>query len=152
MQSDFMNRPDAGSTRPRIRAAVALVAALAIGGLTACNDDDEPSAQETYCAAGDELRTSLEDLVSLDLIAGGTDALSEAVDGVTEAADDLSASADEAAGDDVDALEAAVQTLGEAMTDLGDELSIDNATAIGTAISGVATAAQAVYQTLSDCE
>ena len=151
MQSDDTNRFEPASGRRRSPAAIALVAVLAIGGLTACGDD-EPSAQETYCAAGDELRTSLDDLLSIDLIAGGTDALNEAVDGVTAAADDLQASAGEAASDDVDALEAAVQTLGEATSDLGDELSIDNATAIGTAISGVASAAEAVYQTLADCE
>jgi hypothetical protein len=151
MQSDETNRFGARHGRGRNRAAVALVAALALGGLTACGDD-EPSAQETYCAAGDELRTSLDELVSLDLIADGKNALDEAVDGVTTAADDLRESASDAASEEVDALEAALQSMSDAITDLGDELSVDNTTAIGTAIGEVATAAQAVFETLTDCE
>lgn len=55
-----------------VRAAIA-IALLAPG----CSDDDT-SAQERYCEAGESLESSVSTLADLDLAAGGTNGLESA--------------------------------------------------------------------------
>jgi uncharacterized protein YoxC len=126
---------------------VACVGALALG---ACGSDEE-SAQDQYCQAGADLRTSLAALVDLDLIASGTDGLNDAIEQVSDDVDALRDSASDATADDVEALEASVDGLEESISTLGGELSSDNLTAVSDAIGEVSAAAQAVLSTLSDC-
>lgn len=126
---------------------VACLGALALG---ACGSD-EKSAQDQYCQAGADLRSSLASLVDLDLIASGTDGLNEAIEQVGDDVDALRDSASEAAADDVDALEASVAELEDSISTLGGELSGDNLSAVREAISAVSASAQAVIGTLSDC-
>lgn len=136
-------------TGSRIRrlTAVACLGALALG---ACGSDDE-SAQDQYCQAGADLRSSLASLVDLDLIASGTDGLTEAIEQVGDDVDALRESASEAAADDVDALEASVAELEDSISTLSGELSGDNLSAVREAIGAVSASAQAVISTLSDC-
>lgn len=144
-------RASLDTTRPsghRVRAGL-VVAVLGFFVLAGCGDDE--SAQEQYCNAGESLRTSLSALTSLDLIAEGTDGLESAVDQVKDDLDDLQDAASDAASDEVDAFDDAVDALDSAISDLGGDLTADNATAVGTAIQDVGTAAQAVFATLSDC-
>ena len=133
--------------RPR-----ALFVGIVIGlvALAGCGDDDT-SAQEEYCAAGESLQSSVAALADLDLVAGGTDSLSAAVDSVQDDVSDLSDSASDAAADEIDALKQSVDDLESAFSDLADEISTENASALGAAIQNVGTAAQAVYGTLTDC-
>ena len=133
--------------------SLAAVAVLSIGGLAACgDDDDEMTDQEKYCAAGDDLRTSLDELFNLDIVSTGTDGLNEAVGAVSEDLDELRGAAEGAAADEVAALDDAISDVGTAISDLSGELTAENATAIGTAIQEAGAAADAVYQTLTDCE
>lgn len=134
----------------RLGARIVLAAFLGAVALASCGDDDE-SAQEKYCAAGESLESSLGALTDLDLIAEGTDGLNAAVDEVRSDLEELGDSADEAAADEVDALEDSVDELEDAISALGGELTRDNATAVGAAIQTVGTSAQAVFDTLSDC-
>jgi hypothetical protein len=126
---------------------VACLGALALG---ACGSDEE-SAQDQYCQAGADLRSSLASLVDLDLLASGTDGLNDAIGQVSDDVDALRDSASDAAADDVEALEASVNELEESISTLGGELSSDNLTAVSDAIGEVSAAAQAVISTLSDC-
>ena len=135
--------------RPARHFAVAAAALLAVGGLAACGDD-EPSAQEKYCEAGEELRSSFDALLAVD-IAGGVSAVSEALDEIRADVTELQDAATEAAADEVEALGTAINGIGDALSGLGDELSAENVQAVGTAISEAATAADAVYATLTDC-
>jgi uncharacterized protein YoxC len=133
--------------RPR---ALLLGIALGAVALTGCGDD-ESSAQEEYCEAGESLRTSVAALADLDLIAGGTDGLTAAVDAVEDDVNDLRDNASDAAADEVDALEQSVDDLESAFSDLAGEISTENASALAAAVQNVGAAAQAVYDTLTDC-
>ncbi len=139
-----------GTRRRRVRvgAAVMLVAAVVAAG---CGSDDDESAQDRYCAAGESFESSLDELAGLDLVAEGTDGLNAAVDQVQSNLDDLRDSASDAAADEVGALEQAVDDLNESISTLGGDLTSDNASAVGTAIDNVSAAAQSVLDTLSDC-
>lgn len=141
-------QPEQASRRRRLPAAVVAVM-LGVVLVAGCGDDE--SAQERYCNAGESLRTSLSALTSLDLVAEGTNGLESAIDQVKDDLDDLQDAASDAAADDVDAFDDAVDALDSAFSDLGGDLTAENATAVGTAIQNVSTAAQAVFATLSDC-
>lgn len=117
--------------------------------LAACGDDE--SAQDRYCAAGEELGSSLGALTDLDLIAEGTSGLESAVQQVQDDVSELRDAATDATSDDVDALNDAIGTLESASSDLGGDLTSENAAAVSTAIQGVASAAGAVFDTLGDC-
>ena len=43
------------------------------------------------------------------------------------------------------------QALGDAISGLAGEISVENATTLATAVQNVATSAEAVYATLTDC-
>jgi len=127
------------------------IAALAFGGLAACGDSDDRSAQEKYCESGASLEASINSLISIDLVSEGTDGLESAVDAIEDDLKDLRNNAEDAAADEVEALEQAVDDLGSALSDLGGDISIENATGVATAVESVSSAAQAVYTTLSNC-
>lgn len=129
---------------------LAAVACLGVLTLGACGSDDE-SAQDQYCQAGADLKSSLASLVDLDLIASGTDGLNDAIEQVSDDVDALRDSASDATADDVEALETSVDALEESISALGGELSGDNLTAVRDAIGEVSASAQAVISTLSDC-
>ncbi len=133
--------------------AVLLAGALFVAGCGSDDDEssDDVSSQDAYCQAGEELRVAIEDLVSLDIIATGTDGLRAAVDSVESSLADLRDAADEAAAEEVEALEESVEAAESSLSDLGEEISVDNATAVGSAVAAVGTSAQAVYDTLTDC-
>lgn len=128
--------------------AIGLAAGLVLVG---CGDDDE-SAQDRYCAAGEQLEASITDLASLDLIAEGTNGLESAVDAVDEDLSALADAASEAAADEIDALEQSLSALDSALSGLAGEISAENVEALTAAVQAVGTSAQAVYGTLSDCD
>ena len=130
-------------------AAIGLV--VGIGLLAGCGSDDDASAQEKYCEAGQTLESSVAALANLDLVGGGTDGLESALETVKDAANDLGDSATDAADDEVSALEESVEALDDAISDLGGDISTENASTVATAVENVATSAQAVYGTLTDC-
>ena len=134
--------------------AIALGTVMAAGlVLAACGDSDEDvTAQERYCAAGDELSTSVDAVVGIDVIAVGQDGVAAALDQVGDDASALSSAATEAAGDQVKALEDAVAGARDAISNLGDDISADSATAVVASLGAVETAATAVYATLTDCD
>jgi len=136
--------------RPRRHRTLVVGTVLGLVALAGCGDD-EPSAQEQYCEAGESLESSVAALANLDLIAGGTDSLTAATDSVKDDLSELSDTASDAAADDVDALKQSVDDLSSAISDLGGEISTENASAVAAAVANVGTAAQAVYATLSDC-
>lgn len=147
MHAQYEHRTTWAARPMRLLAAAGLAVVLVAG----CGDDDEKSAQETYCEAGESLEASVTALASLDLVAEGTDGLESALDTVEDDVDDLGDSANDAAADEVDALQQSVDDLESALSDLGGEITGENATAVGAAVQAVGAAAQGVYATLSDC-
>jgi outer membrane murein-binding lipoprotein Lpp len=137
-------------TRGRGIRRLAAAGCLGVLALGACGSDDE-SAQDQYCEAGADLKSSLASLADLDLIGSGTDGLNDAIEQVSDDVDALRDSASGATADDVEALEASVDALEETISTLGDDVSGANLTAVRDAIGEVSAAAQAVISTLSDC-
>jgi hypothetical protein len=147
-----LQRTDQNSTQPGRRGRWVFAAALAAGlSLAACSSDDDQSAQEKYCEAGQSLESSAAALLNLDLIAQGTSGLEDAVDAVEEDLDALQDSATEAAADEVDALEQSVKDLDSALSDVGGDISTENVAALETAVQAVATATKGLANTLTDC-
>ncbi|MEM8621648.1 MAG: hypothetical protein AAGF73_18220 [Actinomycetota bacterium] len=137
--------------RQRTLQLASMVAASAmLVAVSACGDDG-PSAQEQYCTAGQGLRSSVENLVSLDVISSGTDGLRASIDAIGEDLDTLRATAGDAAQSEIDALSVAFDEFQSAVSDLGDDLSVANASGVVESAQAVGTAAQAVYGTLTDC-
>lgn len=134
----------------RLRRIVATIPIVGLLSLAACGDDDE-SAQDRYCDAGEQLQTDMAALLDVDVIATGTDGLEAAYSEVEEAVDELRSSASDAAEDEVDALGDALDDVGDALGALGGEISADNASGVLSAIAAAGTAAQDVYDTLADC-
>jgi archaellum component FlaC len=147
-----LQRTDQNSTQPGRRRRWIFAAAL-VGGLSlaACGSDDDQSAQEKYCEAGQSLESSAAALLDLDLITQGTSGLEDAVDEVEKDVDALRDSATEAAADEVDALEQSVKDLDSALSDVSGDISTDNVAALQTAVQSVATAFQGLNSTLTDC-
>ena len=112
---------------------------------------DGASAQVQYCEAGASLRESVASLTSLDLVAEGTSGLETAIDSVKGDLGQLRDAAGESSATEVDAFEGSVDELEGAFSDLGGDISVENASAVAAAVQSVASSAQAVYETLSDC-
>ncbi|KHL17837.1 UNVERIFIED_CONTAM: hypothetical protein LK11_09620 [Mumia flava] len=130
-------------------AGLVLLAAVSLG---ACgSEDDEPTSQDAYCDAAADLRSSVDALTNLDLVGEGTNGLESAVDAVGEDVSTLKDTAGDAASDEVDALSDSIDDLKSAIGDAGDQLSSESVSAVSDAVSSVATSAQAVEDTLTDC-
>lgn len=127
------------------------VAAITIAMVGCGSDEDEASAQEQYCEAGSALRSSIEALTSVNLIADGTSGLQDALDAVRDDLGDLADAADSAVESEVDTLRDSVSALQTSVGDLSGDISAENASALGTAVQSVGSSAQAVFATLSDC-
>ncbi len=117
----------------------------------ACGDSDERTAQEIYCDAGDSLQASVDSLISIDIVAVGTNGVEDALDQVVDSAGDLADSVSEAAKDETAALEQAVDDTKSAASALGDEATSENVSAMLAAITALEASASAVYATLTDC-
>jgi len=131
-------------------AALVAAAALSVAVLAGCgSDDDGQSAEEAFCEAGDSLRTDVTSLASLDIIAGGTDALNESVDLVEADLVALRESGSDVAGEQIDALQSSFDELDSVVDDMVDGISVENATGIVTAVTNVGSAATAVYDVLA---
>ena len=126
-------------------------AGLGIALLAGCGNDDDKSAQDKYCEAGQSLESSVLALGNVDLIAEGTDALEPALGAVVDDVKELRDTASDAATDDVNALQESLDNLGSAISGLGDEVTAENVSTLATEVQNVSTSAQAVYGTLSDC-
>jgi hypothetical protein len=136
----------------RTTRGVALVAgaALSVAALAGCgSDDDGVSSEEAFCAAGDSLRSDVSALASLDIVAGGTDALNESVDAIEADLETLRESGSEVASDEIDTVQSSFDELDDAVDALSDDITVENSTAIVTAITNIGTSASALYETLS---
>lgn len=137
--------------RSRRRAArrtlgVATSVVLSAGLFAACGDD----AEESFCQAGDDLSSSISGLADVDLISDGTSALEDQVAEINSNIDQLRDSGAEVASAEIDALDDAVEQLGTALRDLGGGVSTDDAQAAVAAVGSVTTAANGVFDKLSN--
>jgi hypothetical protein len=129
---------------------LALGAALAITVGVGCGSDgDEASAEEQFCAAGEDLQSELSSLASFDVVQGGTDGLTASIEAIQGDLSDMRESGSEVASDEIATLEEAIDTLKSDVESLGGEISVSNATAVVSAVTAVGAAAVGVIDGLS---
>ncbi len=141
---------DLRRVNPKGLVAALSVAALATLLLASCGDDDDVSAEEAFCNAGDQLETDVKALASLDVVAEGTDGLAEQFDAVEADLTELKDAGLDVASDEIDALDQSVDDLGTTIDDLGDEITVDNAAAVISAIGDIGSSATAVYTAVAE--
>lgn len=127
---------------------IAVCAVLVVGVAAGCGDDDD-SPEGAFCDAAESLRTDINGLGDIDIIAGGTSALQEQFSAIQSDANELKDSGADVAADEIDGLDAAVEELGSALDALGADVSVDGARAVADAATTVVTAAGAVLDKLS---
>ena len=133
--------------RGRRWSGVAVIAALSLAALSACGSDSE-SSEDAFCDAGDSLRTNVEGIADIDIVSGGTDAVTDQLAAIQADADALLDSGSEVAADEIAALETALDDVVAALGALGDDISIEAAQTIATSVGAVVIAAGAVYAPL----
>lgn len=136
------------TSRRRIRwGSVAVAAALSFATLSACGSDSE-SSEDAFCEAGDSLRSNIEGIADIDIVSGGTDAVTDQIAAIQADVDALRDSGSDVAADEISALETAVDEVAAALDGLGGEISVENAQAVASSVGAVVTAAGAVYERL----
>lgn len=133
--------------RGRRWSGVAVVAALSLATLSACGSDGE-SSEDAFCDAGDSLQSNVEGIADIDIVSGGTDAVTDQIDAIQSDVAQLSESGPDVAADEISALETAVDDVSSALEGLGDDISVENAQLILSAVGTVVTTAGAVYERL----
>ena len=135
------------SARRTRRWSVALVATLSLATLSACGSDGE-SSEDAFCDAGDSLRSNVEGIADIDVVSGGTDAVTDQIDAIQSDVDQLRESGADVAADEISELETAVDDVSSALQGLGDDISVENAQSVSSSVGAVVTAAGAVYERL----
>ncbi len=131
--------------------AVLFGAALAASVVAGCgSDSDEGSAEQRFCAAGEDLRADVTSLASLNVVASGVDGLTQSVDAIREDLSEMRDAGADVASSEIEALEAAIDDVTSSISDLGGDLSASNAASVITAIGAVGPAATAVLGVLTD--
>jgi outer membrane murein-binding lipoprotein Lpp len=127
---------------------VLAAAALTMGLVAGCGDDEETSSEEAFCAAGDSLESNVDGLGDIDIVAGGTNALDAQFDAIKSDLEDLRSSGSDVAADEIAALDAAVDQLEADLDALGDDVTAEGASAVGDSVNSVVAAARTVRDTL----
>jgi len=142
--------PESSLRVRRARSVVGVVALvlMSLGFAAGCGSDSE-SSEEAFCEARDSLRANVEGIAEIDVIAGGTDAISERFAAIKSDLQQLKDSGSEVAADEIVALESSVDELGSALEALGADISVEGALAVRNAASSVVTAAGDVLDRLS---
>ena len=129
---------------------LAVGAALALSIVAGCGSDGEQaSPEEQFCAAGEDLRSELSSLASLDVVQGGIDGITASIDAIKGDLSDMRASGSEVAASEIETLQTSVDELSSSVEALGGDISVSNATAVATAVAAVGTSARGVLDALT---
>ncbi|MFT6290227.1 MAG: hypothetical protein ACJAR2_000814 [Ilumatobacter sp.] len=138
------------NVRYRRAAGVVVLASLSLGFTSGCGSDQAAgSSEDVFCAAGDSLRTNIETIGDIDLIDGGTDAISERFSAIESDLQQLQDSGSDLATNEISALDSAIDDLGSALEALGRDISVTNARQIATSVADVVSTAGDVLERLS---
>ncbi len=96
-----------------------------------------------------QLAVDIETIGDIDIVAGGTDAVTERFEAIESDLTQLQDSGSDVAADEISALDSAVDDLGSALKDLAGGVSVDDAQQLGTSVSAVVSAAGDVLERLS---
>jgi hypothetical protein len=137
--------------RPARTIATLLLVILVAGG-AACGDDDDSagdatpttSAEEAACAAGDELRSSVDTVLS-DIGDGNLGEARDNVAGIQSAADDLGSAMGDLEEDVRSRIEPLVDDLRSTASSLGDSSSLEE---LGAALDSMGSTVQEIVDEL----
>ncbi len=141
-----------------IRVIVVLIVALLASVAAACGDDDDSSDTGTtptpsVCDQRDNLDQSVNDLVELDVIAGGTDSLNAAIERVESDVESLAAVTSSEVEAEVDDLNDAIERADETFSNLDDESLLAATAQVALTIADVAIAGEALVTALAvECD
>ena len=141
------HRPGSFQARSRRVVSAVALAGLSLGFASACGSDD--SSADAFCDAGDSLRSNIETIGDIDIIAGGTDAVSERFEAIESDLKQLQDSGSDVASDEISALDSAVSDLGSALGGLSGGVSVEDAEQLVSSITAVLTSGDAVIEQLS---
>jgi len=119
-----------------------------VGFAVSCGSDGE-SPEDAFCDSGDSLQANIEGIAAIDIVAEGTDAVSEQFAAIESDVQDLVDSGSDVADDELSALESAVDELGSVLDTLGGDLSVEAAQGAVDSVTNVVTAADDVVERLS---
>ena len=124
-------------------------AVMALTLLTACGSDDAAATpEEAFCDAGDSLRTDVESLGDLDLVAEGTDGIQQQFDAISSDLEQLRDSGQDVASQEIDTLDSALTQLESTVETLGDAPSARAVADAASSVKGVVDSARAVLDKL----
>jgi hypothetical protein len=137
------------SLRAQSRRVVGIVAlaGLSLGFASACGSDE--SSEDAFCDAGDSLQSNIETIGDIDIVAGGTDAVTERFEAIESDLTQLQDSGSDVASDEISALDSALDDLGSALKGLSGGVSVEDAQQLATSVSAVVSAAGNVIERLS---
>ena len=145
-------RRDDPRRRRRSWTAGAAALCLSIVVLASCGGDDtEASPEQAFCDAAATLRTDVQALVELDVIAEGTNALKDRVSTIQTDLDELIAAGSDLAKDDVAALETSVDELQTSIDALGEQgITVANASNVLGNVTDLGPRISALWETISE--
>ena len=134
---------------------LALMLVLPIASLAACGDDSDSSgttttssAEQAYCADGDQLKSDVASITDMDIVADGTDAVTAQIDTLKDDLSALKSSAGDVASSEITTFETALDDLQSALSTVSGDLTLANASDVLSAVQSVGTAGTAVVTTL----
>ena len=139
--------PTSFQVRSRRVVSVVALAGLSLGFASACGSDD--SSEDAFCDAGDSLRSNIETIGDIDIVAGGADAFTERFEAIESDLTLLKDSGSDVASDEIATLETAVSDLGTALAGLSGGVSVEDAEQLVSSITAVSTSVDAVIERLS---
>ena len=130
---------------------VAAALCLPIVMLASCGNDEKASPEQIYCDAAKTLRTDVQSLVDLDVIAEGTNAMKDRVSTIRTDLDKLIAAGSDLAKDDVAALQTSVDQLQTSIDALGTQgITVANASNVLSSVQALGPRISALWNTISD--
>ncbi len=146
-ERETAKHPSPRRAQSRRVVGIVALAGLSLGFASACGSDE--SSDDAFCDAGDSLQSNIETIGDIDIVAGGTDAVTERFEAIESDLTQLQDSGSDVAADEISALDSAVDDLGSALKDLAGGVSVDDAQQLGTSVSAVVSAAGDVLERLS---
>lgn len=125
---------------------VVTIGAVALAFVGCSNDDDGPTAEEQFCAAGATLRTDVESLADIDVLSSGLTGVTEKADLIRADVTALKESGLEIASDEINELESALVDFEASLSVLDGNLSIDKVGEAFDAVGRVVGSAAAVFE------
>jgi hypothetical protein len=146
-ESTTTRRPSPLRAQSRRVVGIVALAGLSLGFASACGSDE--SSEDAFCDAGDSLQSNIETIGDIDIVSGGTDAVTERFEAIESDLTQLQDSGSDVASDEISALDSALDDLGSALEGLSGGVSVEDAQQLATSVSAVVSAASNVIERLS---